>query len=188
MPSCHNHAAAALGGPHRPSHISKMVLPTVHSGPAGSRGPHDGRGPLLGLGFRMALGFGRLALSLAPCLDATARAAVDRFGPRPPQLLAHRASKQPVPARPHPHIHAEPILAGVSRRTEPPRAGIAMLPHGVPALVPSVTLPALDHLQAAARPSPRPPPDLGPPLKLSTAHCCPSERQLLRQLYSLLPI
>ena len=116
--------------------------------------------PFLGLGFRM--GFGRRPLSLAPCLDATACATVDRFGPRPPHLPAHRASHQPAPERPHAHIHAQPILAGVSRRTEPQRAGIAMLPHGAPALAPSVTLPALDHLQAAARPSPRPPPDLGP--------------------------
>ena len=118
---------------------------------------------LLGLGFRLALGFGRRALSLAPCLDATARATVDRFGPCTSQLPAYRASKQPAPERPYTHIHAQPILAGVSRRTEPPRAGIAMLPRGIPALAPSVTLPALDHLQAPARPSPRPPPDLGPP-------------------------
>ena len=31
-------------------------------------------GPLPGLGFRVGLGFGRRALSLAPCLDATVRA------------------------------------------------------------------------------------------------------------------
>ena len=126
--------------------------------------------PFLGLGYRVAWATGLRALSRVPCLDATARATVDGFGPRPPHLPAHRASHQPAPERPHAHIHAQPILAGVSRRTGPPRAGVAMLPHGAPALIPSVSLPALDHLQAAARPSPRPPPDFGPPLKLSTAH------------------
>ena len=33
LPSCHNHAAAALGESHSPSHISKMVLSTVKIGP-----------------------------------------------------------------------------------------------------------------------------------------------------------
>ena len=35
LPSCHNHAAAALGESHIPSRISKMVLSTVKIGPQG---------------------------------------------------------------------------------------------------------------------------------------------------------
>ena len=33
MPSCHSHAVADFDEPYRPSHISKMVPSTVHSGP-----------------------------------------------------------------------------------------------------------------------------------------------------------
>ncbi len=33
LPTCHNHAAAALGESHSPSRISKMVLSTVKIGP-----------------------------------------------------------------------------------------------------------------------------------------------------------
>ena len=103
-----------------------MVLSTVKIGPPWrlereALGPASvavlriTEGSLLSLGFRMGLRFSRIALSLAPCLDATARATIDRFGPRPPPLPAHRASKQLVPATAHAPVHAQPILVGMIR-------------------------------------------------------------------------